>query len=219
VKEEPADEEGLGREWEERVWECGRISDACLLRYLQSARSIAAFAGMCSRGSPDDMYEAAQSDETTMYALDVLHRMQYDSSKALQLLAKQPAPPGYDDKKWSEDEQKKFVKGLRQYGKNFFRIRKELLANRDTSELIEFYYLWKKTPQAINSRSRRRITRPSSSAAKKSTAASNAAARSTTPVTSGPAAPPSLPSTPSNSQANKKSANNNGILSFRFLEV
>jgi arginine-glutamic acid dipeptide repeat-containing protein len=59
------------------------------------------------------------------------------------------------------------VKGLRQYGKNFFRIRKELLPHRETADLIEYYYLWKKTPQAITSRPRRRITRPSSSTNKK----------------------------------------------------
>jgi arginine-glutamic acid dipeptide repeat-containing protein len=63
------------------------------------------------------------------------------------------------------------VKGLRQYGKNFFRIRKELLPHRETADLIEYYYLWKKTPQALNSRPRRRITRPSSSTNKKVQAA------------------------------------------------
>ena len=31
--------------------------------------------------------------------------------------------------------QKRFVKGLRQYGKNFFRIRKDLLPHKDTVSL------------------------------------------------------------------------------------
>lgn len=105
--EDEADEEAK-REWEECVWRSGCISDAYLLRYLQSARSIAAFAGMCTRGSTDDMYEAAQSDQTTIYAIDVLHQWQYDSGKALQHLAKHPAPPGYEEKKWSEEEQVSF---------------------------------------------------------------------------------------------------------------
>ncbi|CAF1525366.1 unnamed protein product, partial [Adineta steineri] len=38
----------------------------------------------------------------------------------------------------------------------FFRIRKELLPHKQTSDLVEFYYLWKKTPQAQSSRPRRR---------------------------------------------------------------
>ena len=57
--------------------------------------------------------------------------------------------------------QKRFVKGLRQYGKNFFRIRKELLPHKETGELVEFYYLWKKTPGAIPSRTHRRHRRQS----------------------------------------------------------
>lgn len=60
------------------------------------------------------------------------------------------------DKKWTEDEQKRFVKGLRLYGKNFLKIKTELLAHRETNELVEYYYLWKKTPQAVNTRPHRR---------------------------------------------------------------
>ena len=51
------------------------------------------------------------------------------------------------------------MKGLRQFGKNFFKIRKELLPLKETAELVEFYYLWKKTPQAASSRFHRRHRR------------------------------------------------------------
>ena len=149
--------------WETCTWRYKSISDANLLTYLQAARSIAAFAGMCDRGNADDMYDAAQSDSTTIYAIDVLHEMQYDTSKALQYLVKNPISVKTMEKKWNDEDQKKFVKGLRQYGKNFFRIRKELIPHRETSELVEYYYLWKKTPQAVNGRPRRRFTRPASS--------------------------------------------------------
>lgn len=47
-----------------------------------------------------------------------------------------PVPKGVY-KKWSEEETKRFVKGLRQFGKNFFRIRKDLLPHRDTVSQIE----------------------------------------------------------------------------------
>lgn len=60
-----------------------------------------------------------------------LHDSGYDPGKALQALVKCPVPKGID-KKWSEEETKRFVKGLRQFGKNFFRIRKDLLPHRDT---------------------------------------------------------------------------------------
>ena len=123
--------------------------------YLQAARSIAAFAGMCDRGLPEDMYDVVRRDETTINALTTLHTHDYDCPRALQALVKCPIPKSID-RKWSDDDQKKFIKGLRQYGKNFFRIRKDLLPHKQTSDLVEFYYLWKKTPQAQSSRPRRR---------------------------------------------------------------
>ena len=49
-------------------------------------------------------------------------------------------------RKWPEDDVKAFIKGIRAHGKNFFKIREEFLPERDTPDLIEFYYLWKKTP-------------------------------------------------------------------------
>ncbi|NXX77359.1 RERE protein, partial [Urocolius indicus] len=61
--------------------------------------------------------------------------------------------------KKKEKKSKRFIKGLRQYGKNFFRIRKELLPNKETGELITFYYYWKKTPEAASSRAHRRHRR------------------------------------------------------------
>ncbi|CAF1191978.1 unnamed protein product, partial [Didymodactylos carnosus] len=88
-----------------------------------------------------------------------LHNHDYDCKKGIQALVKCPIGPKGIDRKWSEDDQKKFIKGLRQYGKNFYRIRKEHLPLKETGDLVEYYYLWKKTPQAQNSRPRRRIIR------------------------------------------------------------
>uniref|UniRef100_A0A8C5TV79 Arginine-glutamic acid dipeptide repeats protein n=1 Tax=Malurus cyaneus samueli TaxID=2593467 RepID=A0A8C5TV79_9PASS len=124
---------------EELVWMPG-VNDCDLLMYLRAARSMAAFAGMCDGGSTEDGCVAASRDDTTLNALNTLHESNYDAGKALQRL-------------------KRFIKGLRQYGKNFFRIRKELLPNKETGELITFYYYWKKTPEAASSRAHRRHRR------------------------------------------------------------
>ncbi|XP_030042042.1 arginine-glutamic acid dipeptide repeats protein isoform X2 [Microcaecilia unicolor] len=142
---------------EELVWMPG-INDCDLLMYLRAARSMAAFAGMCDGGSTEDGCVAASRDDTTLNALNTLHESNYDAGKALQRLVKKPVPK-LIDKCWTEDEVKRFIKGLRQYGKNFFRIRKELLPNKETGELITFYYYWKKTPEAASSRAHRRHRR------------------------------------------------------------
>jgi arginine-glutamic acid dipeptide repeat-containing protein len=151
---------------EELLWK-NKTSDIDLSMYLQAARSIAAFAGMCDRGLAEDMYEVAQRDDTTINALSVLHNHDYDCTRAIQALVKCPISKSID-RKWSDDDQKKFLKGLRQYGKNFFRIRKDLLPHKQTSDLVEYYYLWKKTPQGQSSRPRRRH-RPCSTSANLST--------------------------------------------------
>lgn len=91
------------------------IPDCDLMMYLRAARSMAAFAGMYDGGSADDGYTVATRDDTTINALELLHVCDYDTGKALQALVKNPIPKGID-KKWTEDEQKRFVKGLRQHG-------------------------------------------------------------------------------------------------------
>ncbi|XP_060865602.1 LOW QUALITY PROTEIN: arginine-glutamic acid dipeptide repeats protein-like [Metopolophium dirhodum] len=145
----------VGEDREEARWVSGTVRDRDLLVYLRAARSMAAYAGMCDGGSADEGCIAASRDDTTINAFHILHDSGYDPGKALQALVKCPMPKGID-KKWSEEETKKFVKGLRQYGKNFHRIRKDLLPHKDTPELVEYYYLWKKTPGANNNRPHRR---------------------------------------------------------------
>ncbi|KAI5635770.1 arginine-glutamic acid dipeptide repeats protein [Phthorimaea operculella] len=140
---------------EELRWLPAQATDRDLVMYLRAARSMAAFAGMCDGGSPDDGCVAASRDDTTINALDVLHDSGYDPGRALQALVKCPVPKGIE-KKWSEEETKRFVKGIRQFGKNFFKIKKDLLPHKDTAELVEFYYLWKKTPGASSNRPHRR---------------------------------------------------------------
>ncbi|XP_068599949.1 arginine-glutamic acid dipeptide repeats protein [Brachionichthys hirsutus] len=142
---------------EELVWMPG-VNDCDLLMYLRAARSMAAFAGMCDGGSTEDGCLAASRDDTTLNALNTLHESSYDAGKALQRLVKKPIPK-LIEKCWSDDEVKRFIKGLRQFGKNFFRIRKELLPNKETGELITFYYYWKKTPEAASCRAHRRHRR------------------------------------------------------------
>lgn len=139
---------------EDLVWNpC--LDDYELVMYLRAARSMAQYAGMCNGGSPEDGYRAVSQDATTSNALHVLHQNNYDAAKALQALVKKPYPKELE-KKWSDDEMKKFVKGLRQYGKNFYKIKKELLPHKETGDLVEYYYTWKKTPSALSSRPHRR---------------------------------------------------------------
>jgi arginine-glutamic acid dipeptide repeat-containing protein len=62
----------LNKEREELRWVPAMTLDGDLLMYLRAARSMAAFAGMCDGGSPDDGCVAASRDDTTINALDVV---------------------------------------------------------------------------------------------------------------------------------------------------
>ncbi len=157
--------------WGEEIsWCPDRIHDHDLLMFLRAARSMAAFAAMCDGGSPEDGFQvshtthavfgrtrlvhsffpqAASRDGITATAIQKLHECDYDTGKALQGLVALPLPSHDILRKWPEEDVKNFIKGLRAHGKNFFKIRVDFLPERDTSDLIEFYYLWKKTSGKI----------------------------------------------------------------------
>jgi hypothetical protein len=47
--------------------------------------------------------------------------------------------------RWSPYEVAVFEASLAEYGKDFFRVQKEIGGSKTTSEIVEFYYIWKKT--------------------------------------------------------------------------
>lgn len=54
-------------------------------------------------------------------------------------------PPAHTMSLWSEDECRNFENGLRAYGKDFHMIQQHKVRTRSVGELVQFYYLWKKT--------------------------------------------------------------------------
>ncbi len=59
---------------------------------------------MCERGSQDDMYGAAQSDSTTINALNVLNEAGYNTSRAMKILIKNKTPKTLEQR-WSDEDQ------------------------------------------------------------------------------------------------------------------
>ena len=54
-------------------------------------------------------------------------------------------PPAETMSLWSEEECRAFELGLRLYGKDFHMIQQQKVKTRSVGELVQFYYLWKKT--------------------------------------------------------------------------
>ncbi|KAI0978740.1 hypothetical protein GJ496_011410 [Pomphorhynchus laevis] len=154
-------------EREEARWRvdlANRLSPLDFITFLQSVRSIASFSTMCeqtnsnvvtnsSTGSTDF---AVQCDHITQRAYDALHDAQYDFKEALENISKSSLVDPIK-KAWSEEDQKKFQRAIRQLGKNFYRIQRECLPEKTVSEVVEFYYSWKKTSTGLIMRPKRRI--------------------------------------------------------------
>jgi len=146
---------------EDLCWE-PIIKNSKLAVYLRAARSITSYSGFCEAQDGTTEKTAAinalPDDNNIAYSYDMLHQYNYNISEALQYLIKNPVPKEIMTP-WTEDERKRFMRGLRSYGKTFHKIRKELLPERTTSDLVHYYYIWKKTSIALSSRPHKKCTR------------------------------------------------------------
>uniref|UniRef100_T1E1Q9 Putative mesoderm induction early response protein n=1 Tax=Cupiennius salei TaxID=6928 RepID=T1E1Q9_CUPSA len=78
-------------------------------------------------------------------ALFLLLQCGHNKEEALRRRRMQPLPPADTMSLWSEDECRSFETGLKAYGKDFHLIQMNKVRTRAVGELVQFYYLWKKT--------------------------------------------------------------------------
>ncbi|XP_055332001.1 arginine-glutamic acid dipeptide repeats protein-like isoform X2 [Paramacrobiotus metropolitanus] len=132
---------------EECMWRPKETANDHINMYVNAARSVFAHR-LCiytdnNYPAPDVPDVNIYKDEARQKAFDLLYKHNYNMEAALHAVI---VMQQQENNKWSEEDTKNFVKGVRKWDKNFFRIRKELLPHHTTAELIEFYYQWKKTP-------------------------------------------------------------------------
>ncbi|XP_046405488.1 mesoderm induction early response protein 1-like isoform X2 [Ischnura elegans] len=83
-----------------------------------------------------------RDDEQALY---LLLQCGYNVEEALRRRRMNVVPPTDTMSLWSEDECRNFENGLRTYGKDFHMIQQNKVRTRSVGELVQFYYLWKKT--------------------------------------------------------------------------
>ncbi|XP_034948669.1 mesoderm induction early response protein 1 isoform X2 [Chelonus insularis] len=83
-----------------------------------------------------------RDDEQALY---LLLQCGYNLEEALRRRRMNVLPPTDAISLWSEEECHNFESGLRTYGKDFHLIQKNKVRTRSVGELVQFYYLWKKT--------------------------------------------------------------------------
>ncbi|PIC45052.1 hypothetical protein B9Z55_005204 [Caenorhabditis nigoni] len=95
-------------------------------------------------------------------AIIQLHRSGYKIDDALSELNANDLILTTDVDYMTQDDAKKFAKGIKQLGKNFSRIHRELLPHHSREQLVSYYYLWKKTPEATKPKQAARRVNPTS---------------------------------------------------------
>ncbi|XP_055387019.1 mesoderm induction early response protein 1 [Condylostylus longicornis] len=78
-------------------------------------------------------------------ALFLLLQCGYNVEEALRRKRINPLPPTDQMSIWSEEECRNFESVIRLYGKDFHTIKHAKVHTRSVGELVQFYYLWKKT--------------------------------------------------------------------------
>lgn len=77
-------------------------------------------------------------------ALEILNLCDYQIDVALEKYTNETSN-NLKQKKWSEEQSIAFEEGFKLHGKNFYKIKNECISERSVRELVEYYYLWKKS--------------------------------------------------------------------------
>ncbi|GMT16763.1 hypothetical protein PFISCL1PPCAC_8060, partial [Pristionchus fissidentatus] len=154
---------------DELLWRPGQISEEDEQKYVKLARTFRLC--LLEGGNIHDSERSYRcTDQLLDDAITTLHRCSYSypdalkemNSNAALLLQEMNANDqllSTDANFMSIEDTKKFGKGIKTLGKNFTRISRELLPLHSREQLVAFYYLWKKSidaikPKALNNRSR-----------------------------------------------------------------
>jgi len=115
------------------LWDPKKVSVTELQHYLNSICQIPGLEGV--------RRDVLRDDEQALY---LLLQCNYVVEDAIGKRKSQTNPQA-EMALWSEDECRDFESGLRVYGKDFRQIQKNKVMSRSVGEIVQFYYLWKKT--------------------------------------------------------------------------
>merc|ERR1711994_322825 len=126
---------------DKQLWDPTRLAEEVSREYLaKSAETQGASGALGVNGIPVGKH--VRDDEQ---ALLLLLQCGYSVEEALRRKRMNAVPPADTMSLWSEEECRAFETGLRVYGKDFHSIQSQKVGTRSVGELVQFYYLWKKT--------------------------------------------------------------------------
>merc|ERR1719264_54388 len=126
---------------DKQLWDPTRLAEEVSREYLAKAAETLPGSTPCGvNGIPVGKH--VRDDEQ---ALLLLLQCGYSVEEALRRKRMNAVPPADTMSLWSEEECRAFETGLRVYGKDFHSIQSQKVGTRSVGELVQFYYLWKKT--------------------------------------------------------------------------
>ncbi|KAL3868792.1 hypothetical protein ACJMK2_041552 [Sinanodonta woodiana] len=122
------------------LWDPCKLDDIVVEKYLEEVQTQALKNAVGVDAVPTGAH--IRDDEQALY---LLLQCGHNVEEALRRRKMQAVPPTDPMSLWSEEECRNFENGLRIYGKDFYLIQQNKVKTRSVGELIQFYYLWKKT--------------------------------------------------------------------------
>lgn len=122
------------------LWDPSKIDDEKVDHYLEDIQVQCLNNAVGVNAIPTGAH--IRDDEQSLY---LLLQCGHNVEEALRRRKMQAIPPTDPMSLWSEEECSNFETGLKFYGKDFFHIHQNKVKTRSIGELVQFYYLWKKT--------------------------------------------------------------------------
>ena len=126
---------------DQTLWNPHRLTEEEVNEYLATVKKINSEKAEGIAAIPLSAH--TRDDEQ---ALLTLLQSNYDIEKSVQeMQSKPPRNCTATATCWTENECRRFESGLRMYGKDFFKMHVNKLKTRSVGEIVQYYYLWKKT--------------------------------------------------------------------------
>jgi len=135
------------------VWDPNRLPDDEVEKYLNAVRETETTTQISSRSSESSSNDSCLTRSGYVpdneQALLLLHQCGHKPDEAVRRRMRMQSPQHSnifeESTQWSEEECVNFEAGLKEYNKDFHLIQKNMVPTRSVSEVVNYYYKWKKT--------------------------------------------------------------------------
>ncbi|XP_055857738.1 mesoderm induction early response protein 1-like [Episyrphus balteatus] len=138
------------------IWEPSQVSEQEVEDYLIRVKELKSSPNLLTQDDDIPSSSASVTSESDQglgcstvkddeQALHLLVLCGYNFKEALRRKRLNAVPLTGSMSLWSEEECRNFEEGIQKFGKDFRKIRQTQVRTRSIRELVQFYYLWKKT--------------------------------------------------------------------------